>query len=177
MAEPAAPDNCSSAVAVQVAASVPGPDLAVTISGIYIRERDDATSVFVTVSNVGTVTSAYSQVTLYLADATGPPDREHSRQEGVLPLEPGAEHCYWWGYHLPPDRPDCYYAAVGVVPNETSINNNESAVAAAPLECSECSVKYGLSYIGTNRCNSDPDGGAFVIPGNDDALAAALEAE
>ena len=147
-------DNCSSAVAVQVAASVPGPDLAVTISGIDIRERDDATSVFVTVSNVGTVTSAYSQVTLYyLVDATGPPDREDPRQEGVSPLEPGAESCYWWGYYSPPQQPDRYYAAVGVVPNETSIDNNESAVAAPPLECSECSLtNTGVPFIGTKKC-------------------------
>ena len=149
-------DNCSSAVAVQVAASVSGPDLAVTISGIDIRKIDYATSVFVTVSNVGTVTSAYSQVTLYLVDATGPPDREDPRQEGVSPLEPGAESCYWWGYHSPPQQPDRYYAAVGVVPNETSIDNNESAVVTPPLECSECSVSnIGGSFIGTKECIID----------------------
>ena len=155
VAEPAAPDNCSSVVAVQVAASVLGPDLAVTISGIDIRENDDATSVFVTVSNVGTVTSANSKLTLYgLADATGSPDHfwEDPRQEGVSPLEPGAERCYWWGFHRPPHRPACYYAAVGVVPNETSIDNNESAVAAVPLECSECSLSSGSAFVGTNEC-------------------------
>ena len=134
-------DNCSSAVAVQVAAAVGRPDLAVTVSRLFNREVDGGTNVEVMVSNVGTVTSANSQLTLYgSADATASPDDFRlSRSPEVAPLEPGAERCYGWGTFLPPQRRDYYYATVGAVPNETSIDNNESAVAESPLErCSGC---------------------------------------
>ena len=141
-------DNCSSAVAVRVAASVGLQDLAATIDRIFVREVDAGTAVFVTVSNVGTAMAADSQLTLYGSkDATASPDDwQAPRQVDVSPLEPGAERCYGWGVFLPPDKRDYYYAAVGAVPNETSLDNNESAVAAAPLECSGCLIDQCIDF-------------------------------
>ena len=78
-----------------------------------------------TVSNVGTAMAADSQLTLYFStDATASPDdHQVPRQADVSSLEPGAERCYGWGVFLPPDKRDYYYAAVGAVPNETSLDN------------------------------------------------------
>ena len=127
-------NNCSG-----VALTVGGPDLVATISEIFIHQ-DNGTSVLVTVSNVGVVTAATTQLTLYgSVDATASPDDSPAiRRPVVSPLDPGADRCYVWGWFQEPEERDYYYADVGAVPHETSTDNNESPVVKSPLECSEC---------------------------------------